>query len=127
MAKSADPLRNLTFGALVEGEGLLSKSPILLQSAEPTKTIDISVFPLTAQTATAKDWIEKVETQALDYKSKSEKSVLAAHIDWWNQFWDRSWIYVNSRSRRMPFSLEGDMFFRIGSRMRRSGEYAHPL
>jgi alpha-L-fucosidase 2 len=103
MTKSADPLLNLTFGALVEGEGLVSESPTTLQSSEPTKTIDISVFPLTAQTAKSSDWIKKVETQALDYKSKSEKSVLAAHTEWWNQFWDRSWIYVNSKSTEDAF------------------------
>ncbi len=98
MDKSADPLLDLTFGALVEGKGLVSMSPVLLQSAEPTKTIDIAVYPLTARTATAKDWIEKVESLALDYKKKSGKSVLAAHKEWWSRFWDRSWIYVDSRA-----------------------------
>jgi hypothetical protein len=98
VAKSADPLRDLTFGALVEGDGLVNKSPVLLHSAEPTKRVDISVFPLTAQTETEADWIEKVESRALDNRRKSEKQVLAEHKEWWNQFWERSWIYVDSRA-----------------------------
>jgi len=98
MAESADPLLNLTFGALVEGDGLKSKTPILLRSAEPTNIVNISVFPLTAQTETAADWIEKVETRASEFKSKSPGSVWSAHKKWWNQFWERSWIYVDSKA-----------------------------
>ena len=95
--KSSDPLLNLTFGALVQGDGMISKSPTTLKSTEPMKVIDISVFPLTAQTTTAKDWIQKVEAQAENYKSKSPESLWAGHKQWWNQFWDRSWIYIDAK------------------------------
>jgi hypothetical protein len=94
--KSSDPLLNLTFGALVQAKGMVSKSPTRLKSSEPSKVIDVSVFPLTAQTSTAKDWVEKVEAQAANYKSKSSGAVWAAHKKWWNQFWDRSWIYIDA-------------------------------
>jgi len=98
MDKSGDPLLNLTFGAMVRAEGMVGSSPMILKSAGPVKVIDISVFPLTARTTTANEWIQKVQALAADYRSKSPGSVRAAHKKWWNQFWDRSWIYIDGRS-----------------------------
>lgn len=94
--ESSDPLLNLTFGALVQADGMVAKSPTALVSTEPMKAMDISVFPLTAQTSTPKEWVQKIEARAATYKSKSPESVWAAHKKWWNQFWDRSWIYIDS-------------------------------
>jgi hypothetical protein len=105
MAESADPLRGLTFGALVQGKGMLSRSPVLLQSSGPTETFDIAVYPLTALTATAKGWVEKVESRVRDYRRKSEKQVLAEHKAWWNRFWDRSWIYMDTRASGDAFMV----------------------
>ena len=95
--QSSDPLLNRTFGALVRGEGMVSKSPTALQSAAPTKVIDVAAFSLTAQTATANDWIERVEAQAVAYRNHAAESAWTAHQMWWNQFWDRSWIHIDAR------------------------------
>jgi len=98
MDKSSDPLLNLTFGALLQGEGMVSKSPTTLRSTEPIKNINLFVFPLTAQTSTPEEWIQRIQKQALEYKSKSSYTVWNDHKKWWNQFWDRSWIYVDSET-----------------------------
>ena len=98
MQKSSDPLLNLTFGALVQGDGMINKSPTTLKSTEPMKNINLFVFPLTAQTSTPKEWVQKIEAQAAKYKGKSPESVWAGHKKWWNQFWDRSWIYIDSKA-----------------------------
>jgi len=94
--KSSDPLLNLTFVALVQGDGMVSKSPTVQKSTEPMKSINLFVFPLTAQASTPNEWVQKVEAQAVKYKRKSPESVWDAHKKWWNQFWDRSWIYIDS-------------------------------
>jgi len=69
MGQSKDPLENLTFGAMVRGRGMVGQSPTEIQSAGPTETIDLAVFPLTAQTATAEDWVAGVEAQAAAYEA----------------------------------------------------------
>ena len=79
--KSDDPLLNLTFGALVEGKGLVRTSSTKLQSAKPSDAVDISVFPLTAQTATAKQWSEKVKYQAVKYKGKHSAELHTQPVD----------------------------------------------
>ena len=93
--QSSDPLLNLTFGALVQGAGLISKSPTLLKSTAPTKALDISVIPLTEQTVTARDWINKVEVLAANNSRTTRSAAWTAHQKWWNEFWNRSWIRIH--------------------------------
>ena len=93
-SRSADPLLNLTFGALVQGNGLVSQSPTLLKSAQPSTTLDISVVALTAQTATAPEWVQQVEALAAADLKLSRETAAAAHKKWWHEFWERSWIRV---------------------------------
>ena len=103
VGQSVDPLLNRTFGALVRGSGMVSKSPTTLQTAVPTKVINLAVFPLTAQTETANDWIGQVEAQAANERKQSAESTWTAHQQWWNQFWDRSWIYIDAKPGEDPF------------------------
>jgi alpha-L-fucosidase 2 len=98
MAQSKDPLRDLTYGALVRGRGMVGRSPTTIQSAVPTKAVDLSIFPLTAQTAAADDWVGRVEAQAAAYGKLATDTAWAAHRKWWNDFWDRSWIHIDAKS-----------------------------
>lgn len=95
MAQAKDPLEDLTFGAVVRGNDLVVKSPTVLQSAAPGMVVDIAVLPLTAQTATAEEWIQQVEALADGYAKLSVESTWAAHQKWWRDFWDRSWIFID--------------------------------
>ena len=103
--QSSDPLLNLTFGALVQGTGLISKSPTLLKSTAPTTALDISVIPLTEQTVTARDWIEKVEALAANDSRTTRGTAWAAHRKWWNEFWDRSWIRIHGAPGEDAFTV----------------------
>jgi hypothetical protein len=93
-SRSADPLLNRTFGALVQGKGLVNKSPTLLKSAQPGTMLDISMVALTAQTATAPEWVQQVEALATADLKLSRETAEAAHKKWWHEFWERSWIRV---------------------------------
>jgi alpha-L-fucosidase 2 len=97
MKESGDPLLNLTFGALVQGEGMANQSASTLESASVTRVVDFSVFPLTSQTPSAQNWIDRVEGQAAKYKEKSSKAHWAAHKNWWHDFWSRSWINIDAK------------------------------
>ncbi len=105
MGQAKDPLENLTFGAMVRGRGMVGQSPTAIQSAVPTKTVDIAVFPLTAQTATAEDWVARVEAQAASCHQLSTESAWAAHQKWWNEFWDRSWIHIDAKPGEDAFMV----------------------
>jgi hypothetical protein len=101
-----NPIKNLTFGGIMQGENLKpagnTKGQYLntdfegwiLKSIKPTTYQDIEICLNTLQTASTKEWQQSLE-----------KEVKAAHInnktawqktaDWWKQYWDRSFIYIN--------------------------------
>jgi pimeloyl-ACP methyl ester carboxylesterase len=99
-AKQVDPLFHRTFGALIEGEGLVSQSDTSLKSAEPAKSIHIAVYPLTAQTETADAWLTLLETNAKRIGAFSRNERRAAHRAWWKEFWERSYIRISAVDNR---------------------------
>ena len=95
--QSKNPLLNRTFGVLLEGDGLKRLSSTRLKSKTKTKSIDISIYSLTAQTKTADEWINKVKSQKLDYNKKSSETYVEAHKKWWAAFNARSWIQIDGK------------------------------
>jgi hypothetical protein len=91
-----DPLLNRTFGAMIEGEGLVSKSDTLLVSSGPSKYIPIRIFPLT-QLAPSINWKTSLSTAARKIGAIPLKTRKAAHDEWWHDFWERSYIFITSR------------------------------
>ncbi|NQV36031.1 MAG: right-handed parallel beta-helix repeat-containing protein, partial [Phycisphaeraceae bacterium] len=59
-----DPLLNRTFGALMQGQGLVSRTQTVLESDKPQTQCTLSIYPLTAQTDSAKTWITQVKGNA---------------------------------------------------------------
>jgi alpha-L-fucosidase 2 len=94
--KLNDPLLNRTFGALMQGEGLISRTKTVLQSAEPQTHCTVSIYPLTKQTDSAEAWIAQVKGNASRIGSKPYDQRMTHHVDWWTRFWDRSYIHVTS-------------------------------
>ncbi|MCK5000840.1 MAG: hypothetical protein KAS23_14960, partial [Anaerohalosphaera sp.] len=95
-SKLKDPLMNRTFGALIEGQGLVNQTKTVLQSKKPQRECTISIYPLTAQTYSPKDWIAQVKTNASRIGSVSYDKRIKEHQNWWKDFWDRSYIHVSS-------------------------------
>jgi hypothetical protein len=94
--KQADPLLRRTFGASIEGDGLISQSPTSLKSAEPAHEIHVAIYSLTAQTETAEHWLEQLKLSAKQIESTSRDERKAAHREWWRAFWDRSYIRIST-------------------------------
>lgn len=94
----SDPLMNRTFGAYTKGKGLIKKTNKKLVSVKKIKNIEISIFPHTAQTNTADFWT----TDLLKLSSKIENSDIKdrkkEHIEWWQSFWIKHFIYVDSKN-----------------------------
>jgi len=86
----------LTFGGLIDGDGLSTKDDTTLTSGF-SKTHLISVYPLTAQ-KNANDWEMALKAQSLKIKKQPLRQTYMAHLKWWDSFWHRSWIFFSGDS-----------------------------
>jgi len=84
-AKVADPILNRTSGCRLSGEGFVRADQRSLKLAASRK-IDLSVRVLSSQTPTLAEWFAELE--------RPVKSDWPAHCQWWNRFWERSYIFV---------------------------------
>jgi len=92
---NVDPhVANLTFGAIIKGDGLVSKDATNLESSAATTAQIISIYPLTATTDTPDDWLALVERQAAQVDALDLEQTRQEHRKWWDQFWHRSWIFA---------------------------------
>ncbi len=89
-----DPLMQRTFGGLIQGTGLVRVSDTELRSGSPAKRHEASVYVLTAQTATEKDWIKQIDALVIADTAAWSNSY-GKHVAWWGAFWDRSYIRLS--------------------------------
>ncbi|HEV3325529.1 MAG TPA: DUF5703 domain-containing protein [Puia sp.] len=101
----ADPhLADITFGAMLEGGdpegsrpdggGLDRKDDSTLSSGVPGNTRLISIHPLTATTSVTAAYLELLAGQARATRALTLEATRQAHRQWWQQLWDRSYIYL---------------------------------
>ena len=92
--KAADPLLNRTFGGCIEGDGLVRKDAVTLESVAMRKRFTVSIHPLCAQTGTVAEWIERLDQGIRANAAGRLDRDKAEHRAWWNDFWNRSWIRI---------------------------------
>jgi alpha-L-fucosidase 2 len=93
----ADPhLADICFGAILEGGGLDRKDDSTLSSLAPKNTRLISIHPLTATTAATASYLALLAGQERSTRSLALETTRRAHRQWWERFWDRSYIYLHS-------------------------------
>ena len=99
-AATADPhLANLTFGAVIKGNGLVNKDDITLHSAKAVSSQVISIYPLTSAENSGTQWLKKLETGVNTIEKLKLNQTHLAHQQWWRQFWQRSWVYVHGNEQ----------------------------
>lgn len=91
--KKIPQLTNLKFGAIAQGEGLVTKDATTLVSAAPQKKVNISITVATNYEPTINGWLQSTVSKvrnttlfAADYE---------AHKLWWSSFWNRSWVFLD--------------------------------
>ena len=90
----AEPhVANLTFGAVIKGDGLAGKDPTTLQAAAATSQL-VSIYPLTATTPTPEQWRSQLDGQITTLDALDIDQTRRQHQQWWDQFWHRSWIFI---------------------------------
>ena len=94
LGRMQHPLLGRTFGAAMEGVGFVPVDELTLKSSAPSTQHRLAIYPLTVHPATVEQWREKLEDSMRSIKSVDRAQVRAAHERSWDEFWNRSWIFV---------------------------------
>jgi len=110
-----DPLLGRTFGAVITAlNGQRTDDATL--STRPGTSQRLAIFVLTDHPSTPQGWLTKVNrvidrVEGVDFQKRRER-----HLNWWREFWDRSWINIHSNKAEPPAAMVGqnDHPIRIG-------------
>lgn len=95
VSRYPDPYMHRTFGAMMTGTGMkVSEDGLSLVSESPAKTASVDIVAYTAQTQTLEQWKSEVLGLAENAGNADRKSAGKAHVQWWRDFWNRSWIFM---------------------------------
>jgi len=97
--KDSDPLLNRNFGVMISGKGLTNISDTMLVSKKSDKHFQIQIFPLT-QMGSISSWVKQINLQAANIQKIPVEKRWVAHTNWWQNFWNRSYIYVSARDAK---------------------------
>ncbi len=102
-----DPLIHRTFGGSMMGAGFVNDGPTALRLEHPARRMRLSIFTLTAQSASVTAWksdLDRTWEASAEYSPEDNRD---AHRAWWDRFWNRSWIRVTSAEGRSDSSHPG--------------------
>jgi hypothetical protein len=115
-----NPLGDLTFGGFMQGLDMKPEATYLgkyqdtdfkgfrLSSIKPSKKHQLKIYLHTDQSADQSSWNTGLRNQiaaAKENENKTEKRT----ISWWNNFWERSFIYVKKNN-----SFKKDSVYQMG-------------
>ena len=103
-----DPLLHRTCGAVITALRAVRRGSRTLSSSL-SKHHEFNVYVVTRHPALPAQWLHEMEEAIAATEKISRKVRRAAHEQWWNEFWDRSWIHVR-RSGNPPAAAADDAF-----------------
>jgi hypothetical protein len=80
------PLVARTFGAAIVGQALTNREHIL------------SIYALTMHPATIEQWHAELDRLITRVDATPLETARSDHYHWWDEFWNRSWIYITSKA-----------------------------
>ncbi|MGN7990323.1 DUF5703 domain-containing protein [Pedobacter sp. 22226] len=116
-SKLFNPLNNLIFGGSIQGnnmipagnyDGIYLSTPFkawTLKSKKPSSSTKLTITLNTATIGSIQDW----ET---NLKAINNKNSQKASIKWWNDYWKRSFIFINSKDELANQSSKNYQLFR---------------
>ena len=87
-----DPILNRTFGGHIVAPDFVKDGALTLKSKEPVKSFNVSVAVHSSITDTPKEWEKQVRRTSR--KAAGPAKAMKTTTDWWTEFWNRSWIFV---------------------------------
>jgi alpha-L-fucosidase 2 len=95
-AQFVDPLLQRCFGAALTGPGLVSSGDRTLKSAAPGQDFRLDLIALTQRQAdSVTAWENQLDPLVKEVSKTDLAQAWAAHQQWWQDFWNRSWIQVS--------------------------------
>jgi len=91
----SDPLLHRNFGVRISGTGLSNVADTTLVSTKARNNFQIQVFPLT-MIGSISSWKRQIVEQSSAVQALALQSRIAAHIKWWRNFWNRSYIFISA-------------------------------
>jgi hypothetical protein len=94
--KYPDPLMHRCFGAQMSGPRLVSSSDRELSSANAAHDHRLDIVALTqTPAASAQSWQRELASIAAKANPANLEPLWSAHLAWWKEFWNRSWVDVS--------------------------------
>src|ERR1017187_9620038 len=95
LQKYPDPLLHRCFGAVLTGPGLVSSDDHTLKSAVPRRSLRLELIGLTKTGAASPEvWKSDIDSLVKKVNAVPLHIARAAHQQWWQDFWNRSWVHV---------------------------------
>ena len=91
-----DPLLNNIFGAVIGGNGLQQQNDTTLIAANPVLIQNVTVNVLTKTSTAPAVWLSAVNAQKSAIEKLNIEQCRRRHEQWWNQFWNRSYINIHA-------------------------------
>ena len=100
-----NPLKGLTFGGLMRGEkmvpaGIYSGKYVdtdykgwKLKSQSPARKHQVDIFIQTEQVSGLEEWKDDLQ-KLVSEVAKNKRNAWQKTCDWWNQFWERSFVFI---------------------------------
>lgn len=95
IGKYPDPLLHRCFGALITGAGLASTGDRTLVS-DQRKDFRVDLVALIeTNSASGSAWRTQLDRSLAEANPANLSAAWKAHVQWWRDFWNRSWIEVS--------------------------------
>jgi len=96
IGKMPHPLLGRTFGGSMRGAGFDRVEPLRLRSRSATASHRLEIFTLSYHPTTPARWLDLMRGLISTIeKTPDPVSLRRRHERWWEDFWNRSWIYVS--------------------------------
>ncbi|QDK81053.1 hypothetical protein EXU85_21535 [Spirosoma sp. KCTC 42546] len=121
--KLFNPLINNTFGGLMRGHGMkpvgidtgtYAHAPFrawMIATAKPVRSQEIEIGLNVAQTTTLDEWKAGL-TRIMNEADRAKKTAQQTSRDWWLQFWNRSYISIDSKDTAVAAISRNYQLFR---------------
>jgi hypothetical protein len=92
-----DPILGRTFGCLLRGPSFVRAGDQAIVSSNATSH-RFDIYALTIFPATSNEWLTAIRTVVTNTEAIPFTNRYDAHVSWWSEFWDRSYIEITART-----------------------------
>ncbi len=94
LPKYPDPLLHRCFGVVMKGKQLTNVNSLTLKSSAASKLQQLNIYALTEQKTSPQAWLKDIRSEIASTEKVTENNAWKEHVQWWKDFWNRSWINI---------------------------------